>query len=155
MRRPGRKVLRRIGLVAIGILVAVIAAASAADLRPWATPVTGTDAIEIPVSDLQPGKVKFFSYRSDAGSRIRFLLARDADGHVEGAFDACEHCYSFHKGYKSSGGFLICRVCGNRYRLGKLSNGMASCVPAKLAYKESDQTIQIRTEDLKRGGAMF
>ena len=109
----------------------------------------------IEINNLRPGDVQFFSYRDRAGDEIRFLLARDSTGRVKAAFDACERCYKYHMGYKSSGGDLICRFCGNRYRLEAMESGLASCVPAKLPIQVIGQTVHIKSVDLERRRGLF
>jgi uncharacterized membrane protein len=136
-------------------LLLATAAYLAADIRPSATQVFGTYTLSIPTSDLRAGEVKFFSYRADPASEIRFLLARDSDGHLHGALDACQRCYTYHRGYGWSGGYLICRVCGNRYKLDKLTTGIASCAPANLKFQSTGKTVQIQTSDLKRASGFF
>jgi uncharacterized membrane protein len=155
VRRSRKKLRSRVVIPVALVLLLATAAYLAADTRPSATPVFGTDTLSIPTSDLRAGQVKFFSYRADPASEIRFLLARDSDGHLHGALDACQHCYSYHRGYCTSGGYLVCRVCGNRYKIDKLTAGIASCAPVNLKYQSTGQTVQIQTSDLKRAGSFF
>ena len=59
----------------------------------------------------------------------------DSAGRVKGAFDACQRCYIYHQGYLNSAGELICRFCGNRYKLEAMEFGLESCVPKKLPFQ--------------------
>ena len=108
---------------------------------PQFTQVSANPSVSIEINDLQPGDVRFFIYRDRAGDQIRFLLARDAAGRIKGAFDACQRCYMHHKGYASSRGDLICRFCGNRYKLEAMESGLASCVPIKLPLQVTGHTV--------------
>jgi uncharacterized membrane protein len=155
MRRARRKSRVRVVFVVVAVLLVATAAYLAADVRPSATPVFGTGTLSIPVSDLGAGEVKFFSYRADPASQIRFLLARDSDGRLHGALDACQRCYTYHRGYRSSDGYLVCRVCGNRYKIDKLTTGIASCAPVNLKYRSTGKTVQIQTSDLKGARTFF
>ena len=112
------------------VVVAIWLAATASE--PQFTVVSANPSVSIQTNDLRPGDVRFFTYRDRAGDQIRFLLARDATGRINGVFDACQRCYMYHKGYVSSHGDLICRFCGNRYKLEAMESGLASCVPMKL-----------------------
>jgi uncharacterized membrane protein len=117
--------------------------------------IAGNPQIRIDIYDLQPGHVHFFAYRDRAGEQIRFLLARDSTGQTKAAFDACRRCYLYHRGYVSSDGNLVCRYCGNRYRLETMESGLASCVPVKLPIEIRGQTVTIKSTDLERGRGLF
>lgn len=155
LRRSPRKLRARLILPIVAILLVATAAYLAADMRPSATPVFGSGTLSIQTSDLRAGEVRFFTYRSDPASVIRFLLARDSEGHLHGALDACQRCYTYRNGFRSSGGYLICRVCGNRYKMDKLTTGIASCVPVTLKYQSTGKTVQIHTDDLKGASGFF
>jgi FtrD-like iron-sulfur protein len=101
------------------------------------------------------GEVHFFAYGDRAGERIRFLLAHDSTGQTKAAFDACRRCYVYRKGYVSSDGNLICRYCGNHYRLETIESGLASCVPVKLPIDIWGQTVTIKSTDLERERGLF
>lgn len=140
----------------VGIGASVLAAASfAVATGPQFTMVVAHPLIAIGTSDLRPGDVKFFAYRDDAGKQLRFLLARDSNGNIVGAADACEHCYLYGKGYTSSRGELICRYCGNRYKLSALGSGVGSCVPVKMPFRMRGQTAEINPADLERSRRLF
>jgi len=140
-------------VAAVGMVVAISWAATARS--PQFTPVRANPSISIETEDLRPGYVRFFAYRDQAGDEVRFLLARDTTGRIKAAFDACERCYIYHKGYVSSGGDLLCRFCGNRYKLEAMESGLASCVPMKLPFQMTGQTVVIKPADLERKRGMF
>ena len=122
---------------------------------PQFTSVGANQTVSIQISDLSPGEVRFFKYGNRADDQIRFLLARDGTGRIKAAIDACEHCYMYHQGYVSSRGSLICRFCGNRYRLEAMESGLASCVPLKLPFQMTGHTVTIKSADLDRARRMF
>src|ERR1700730_16599038 len=117
---------------------------------PQFTPVSANPTVSIETNDFQPGSVRFFAYRDRAGDQIRFLLARDATGRIKAAFDACQRCYMYHKGYAGSRGDLFCRFCGNRYKLEAMESGLPSCVPVKLPFQIKGRTVNIKPADLER-----
>jgi len=117
--------------------------------------VTGRDAINVNVSAMRPGSAQLFCYTDDAGKRLRFVLARGTDGKVRSVFDACRQCFTFHRGYQVVGGELVCRVCGNHYRIDRMAEGKASCVPASLAHEDASGAVRIRTADLRAGHTLF
>jgi uncharacterized membrane protein len=151
--------MRRRGFVGVCVLaiVAAVGALAVYASAPACIPVTGGAAglIRIDVARLLPGTARAYCYQDGAGRKLRFLLARGADGKVGTVFDACRQCYMFHRGYEVVGNELICRVCGNRYRIQNMTKGKASCVPAALAHETTGQIVTIKVSDLKSGRALF
>jgi uncharacterized membrane protein len=148
-KRPRRLLIAGIGAV-------VLAASSfAIATGPRFTEVIANPLITIGTGDLRPGEAKFFAYKDDAGKKLRFLLARDPNGNIVGAEDACEHCFIYGKGYRCSHGELICRYCGNRYKLNALGSGVASCVPVKMPFRMRGQTAEINPAELERNRGLF
>jgi uncharacterized membrane protein len=148
--------MRRLVWAGVGIAaVAGIAAIGSPMMRPRCAQVAGVSVIEIPLAKLMRGATEFFCYRDNAGERIRFILARDANGHVNAVFDACRQCYTFHKGYTVSGNYVVCRLCGNRYRIRNMRTGKASCVPVPLPVERKGKQLEVKVADLKKGGALF
>ncbi len=141
--------------VAAGVLV--LAALSFATMAsgPRVTWVEANPVITIDTEGLKPGEAQFFGYRDPAGDKIRFLLARDSSGRVHSVCDACQRCYMYGKGYAISHGNLICRACGNRYRLDTMEAGVASCAPVKLPFQMTGQTATIKPADLERERGLF
>ena len=119
------------------------------------TLLNGAATLTIKLDDLAPGTVQAFCYRGPAGEKLRFLLARDFNGKIHSVFDACEQCYKFHKGYNYSGGYMICRVCGNRYPIPEMSAGKASCVPVPLKSQNVQNEARIKVADVKAGKWLF
>jgi len=138
-----------------GVLVVVAISYGVMAMGPRYTPVNANPSVSIETDDLRQGDVRFFTYRDRVGDQIRFLLARDATGRTKAAVDACQSCYMYHKGYVSSRGDLICRFCGNRYKLEAMESGLASCVPVKLPFQMTGHTVKIKPADLERERGLF
>lgn len=119
------------------------------------TAISGDGLIDIATSDIRPGDARFFEYRDRDGGRIRFILARDENGHIQAVLDACERCYIHHQGYAAAHGDLTCRYCGNRYKLAAMAAGVASCVPVKLPFQTVGQAVRIKTAELERQRQLF
>jgi uncharacterized membrane protein len=117
--------------------------------------VTGSDTVNVNVSAMRPGRGQLYCYTDDAGRKLRFVLARGTDGKVRSVFDACRQCFTFHRGYRVVDGELICRVCGNHYRIDRMAEGKASCVPVSLPHEDASGVARIRTTDLEAGRAFF
>jgi uncharacterized membrane protein len=118
--------------------------------KPGCTSVDGKDALSISGQLLDKGTAKTFCYRDEAGKNLRFVLARGTDGKVRSVMDACSQCYTYHKGFTYSDGYLICRLCGNRYPVNHILTGRASCLPVAVSSNERDGKVTIRTADLKK-----
>ena len=119
------------------------------------TMVTGSDEVAVNVPRLHSDSAQLYCYKDEAGKRLRFVLARGEDGKVRSVFDACRQCFSFHRGYRISGGELICRVCGNHYPIDRMTEGRATCVPVSLPHHEDGSKVEIKVSDLKSGAALF
>src|SRR5205807_2782833 len=117
--------------------------------------LTGASFLKVTAERVARGSANFFCYRDDAGTRLRFILARGEDGTVRSVLDACQQCYKFHKGFDVAGGYLICRLCGNRYPIGNMVAGKASCVPVTLPASESGGEIHVSVADLKKNAWLF
>jgi uncharacterized membrane protein len=148
-----RRRARRIALALVAIIAVSTTVLSGVMRGPHFIPVFGRDVISIDLHDLGPGSVNFYSYQNGAGEQLRFLLARDSSGNLHGAMNACRRCYLYRKGYTSSGGYLVCRYCGNRYKLEEMSRGSSSCVPISIPVQVKGQTAQIKRADLEREAA--
>ena len=156
MIRSKRKRIRIWPLVVIGALTtACLTALLSVTQGPRFIQVAGDGVVAIQTRDIQPGSVKFYSYRDRAGAELRFLLARDSGGALHAAMDACQRCYSYHKGYLTADGYLVCKLCGNRYKVAGMEQGLASCVPVKLSFKTDGQTAKIDTAELEHNRYLF
>jgi uncharacterized membrane protein len=148
-----RSALKAFALVAV--LVAIGAILTKSRFYLPCTLLNGAATLTIKLGELDPGTVRAFCYRDPTGQKLRFLLARDSNGKVQTVFDACEQCYKFHKGYSYSGGYLICRLCGNRYPIPQIKAGKASCVPVPLSSKTEHGEARIKVADVKAGKWLF
>jgi uncharacterized membrane protein len=146
---------RRLGFIALALLVAGTASFSIGMRGSGFISVSGSDSIIIPTDMLGKGQVRFYSYRDRAGAELRFILGRDSRGELHAAMDACQRCYTYHKGYISSHGYLVCKWCGNRYKLEAMESGLASCIPAKLPIQVTGQRVKIKSADLEHERGLF
>ena len=142
-------------LLAISAVGAAALAMTISMAKPGCTSVDGKDALVISGHLLDKGTARTFCYRDDAGKKLRFVLARGTDGKVRSVMDACSQCYTYHKGFTYSDGYLICRLCGNRYPVNHILAGKASCVPVAVPSNEADGKVTVRTADLKKNAWLF
>ena len=144
---------------ALALLVALAAAgvlAGGFSIERGCSPLYASgEAVTVSLARLAPGSGKLFCYRDRAGEKLRFVLAREADGTVQAAFDACRKCYKFHQGFATGHGYLTCRYCGNRYKVSEIAVGEASCVPIKLPTHLQDEAVRVGVDDLEAGRWLF
>lgn len=141
-----------LAVVAIAISAALAAGPMAA---PPCRELGGTAAVSASLDEVNPGTARFFCYRSHGGREVRFVIARASDGTVHSVFDACRQCYRFHKGYALDAGYLVCRLCGNRYRLDQIDAGKASCQPVHLENSRRGRSVEMTVAALEKGAQLF
>ncbi|MBI3760184.1 MAG: DUF2318 domain-containing protein [Deltaproteobacteria bacterium] len=148
--------LTRLTTILIIVALAIGAAAAIGPMMgPGCTQTQDTYVVTVPTGDLARGSAKFYCYRNHDGQLVRFVLARGHDGIVHSVFDACRQCYRFHKGFTVDDGFLVCRLCGNRYKLDDMRVGLASCQPVHLESVESGAKVQVKVAALEQGSKLF
>ena len=148
--------LTKLAAILSAVALAIGAAVAAGPMfAPECTLANGTNVVTVSTVDLSRGSAQFFCYRDRSGHLIRFVVARGDDGTVRSVFDACRQCYRFQKGYTIADGFLICRLCGNRYRLNEMRVGLASCQPVRLDNKEHGGKVEVRVAALEQGHSLF
>jgi uncharacterized membrane protein len=148
---------RRWRFVAVPLIVAIGIAAVYVDrtLAPQCTEVKGQQTVNLPLAELGRGTARTFCYRDSSGEVIRFIIARDSDGTIHSAFDACRGCFEYDQGYRLTGAEMVCRFCGLRYPLKEMGSGIASCVPLRLPHLTLSDGVQIKVADLEAGRWLF
>ena len=146
------------GLAALaGAILFSIAAISFASLGndPRFSTVTGDGTISISISTLRSGEARFYRYHGRNGASVKFIVARDETGCIQVAIDACEQCATYREGYSTCDGYVVCRFCGNRYKINSLSGGAGSCVPFRLRYTLHGDAVQISSAELNKWSQLF
>lgn len=159
MRSRGSKHYRhwRLTVAGVSLIVALGFAALQTHriLDPGCTEVQARQVVSLPLGELRPGTARTFCYRDAHAHVIRFIVARDYDGTIHSAFDACRSCFEYNLGYRLSGADMVCRFCGNRYKLKDMATGIASCVPIRLPHLTVSDSVQIKVADLEAGRRLF
>jgi uncharacterized membrane protein len=115
----------------------------------------GSNSVAILASSIAPGQARFFIYHGHSGGDIRLIIARDDHGDVEAAFDACERCYMYRRGYDAAHGVMTCRWCGTHYKIASMGEGLSGCAPIKVPFRIMGKIIRIQTADLERQSKLF
>jgi len=121
-------------------------------------PVIPTDTdIIIPISEISE-TAKFYPVIID-GTRLEVIAVKAPDGSLRTAFNACQVCYASGRGYyKQQGAVLICRNCGNRFRMNQVGIVSGGCNPIPITAKDkkvTDKSIIISKEFLKEAKGIF
>ena len=108
------------------------------------------DFVKIPLSEVTR-KAKWYEYDL-GGAKIRFFVVKSKDGSIKTAFDACDVCYRYGKGYRQEGDYMVCNNCGNRYPiagLGTENKNPGGCWPGYLPNIIKEGNILIKKSDLE------
>lgn len=107
-------------------------------------------SVNIPLSDIT-SNAKWYEYEF-GNNKIRFFAIKASDGTVKTAFDACDVCYQYKKGYRQEEDSMICNNCGNRYPisgLGTENKNPGGCWPGYLPNVIKEDNIIIKKSDLE------
>ncbi len=111
--------------------------------------------IKIPLSEINDGKVHFFTFKK-SGKRINFFVRTDGAGNLSAYFDACFTCYKHKKGYRVEGTDLICNECNLKFRLAdERWDNSKGCSPIQLKSRIADGSLTIAAEDAGKGDRLF
>lgn len=115
----------------------------------------GNGEIRIPVSEVNDGKVHFYTYKK-SGKRINFFVRTDGKGGLSAYFDCCFTCHKHKKGYREEGTEIVCNECSMRFRLADEKwDNKDGCSPIFLKSTIADGFISIRTENIEKGAKLF
>jgi uncharacterized membrane protein len=134
-------------IFAIAALAAsFLLALAACSGKPAYQEVSGEDGeVRIERTAISEGAPAYFSY-SMRDKRVDFFVLRLRDGSVEAYIDACRKCYTRKRGFGALDGWIICRLCGERYPVENLK-GVGSCYPIPLDVSEGGDGKYIISED--------
>ena len=114
------------------------------------------DVITIPLSEITE-TAGFYEYESN-GATVTFFVIKASDGSIKTAFDACDVCFSQHKGYRQEGTNMVCNNCGNKYpivSLGTENKAGGGCWPGYLPSEIVGDNLVIKKSDLENGRNRF
>lgn len=115
---------------------------------------TVQDKIAIPLSQVSDGQAHFYTYES-GGTKVNYFVLESPDGKIRAAFDACDVCYPYKKGYHQSGDYMQCNNCGRMFRSDRINVLEGGCNPAPLERKVVDGKLVIKTTDIEAGARYF
>lgn len=112
--------------------------------------------IKIPLSDVDSGKAKFYTYAFQS-KNIDFFVVKTSDGTYRAAADACQVCYGQRKGYFQEGNVIVCRNCGNRFPIDRIALEKSGCNPAPISakVKKDGSFLVLNTSDVEAVSSYF
>ncbi len=171
MAHETRKTMKTMKTIAAAIATAVALAAappavstaglldslfgkSPAEAAKAAGVVETGDAVTIPLSALDSGKVLFLA-TPDAGRTLYFFALRSADGRYRSALDACDVCFRMNRGYRQQGDRIVCNNCGQTFPSNRIGETKGGCNPHPLAHRVENGRMVIRKADIAAGKDYF
>jgi uncharacterized membrane protein len=110
--------------------------------------------INIPLSDLNDDKAKYFRYKF-SDTTVDFFVVRSSDGVLRAAFDSCDVCFREKKGYTQNGDLMVCNNCGQTFPTNRINIEKGGCNPAPLDRKVVGEKLVIDIVDLYAGKKYF
>ncbi len=110
--------------------------------------------VTLDVSKLANGDARHYLFR-EGKTQIRFFVARDAQGVVRAALDACEVCWKENKGYKLESGAMLCVNCGRKFALNRIGEARGGCNPHPIAFTCTDGTFSVAASELLAGAKFY
>lgn len=150
-------------MLPVGVALAIVVVAGVVILTAGgkkqsfaaASTVTQTGAdVTIPVSKVNDGQVHFFD-TTIAGKDVRYFVVKAPDGSLRVAFDACDVCYPYHKGYSQIAGGVQCNNCGRVFSAAMVDVQRGGCNPGVITAKTSGGKLVIPFSQLQGGTHYF
>ena len=113
-------------------------------------PQNVSDFVKIQLSEITD-KAKWYEYDL-GGEKVKFFVVKTSNGSIKTAFDACDVCGWYKKGYRQEGDYMVCNNCGNRYpisSLGTENKNPGGCWPGYLPNAVDGDNVVIKKSDLE------
>jgi uncharacterized membrane protein len=111
-------------------------------------------AVRFPLATFDDGQARYYTYMHN-GRPIEFFILKSADGVVRAAFNACDVCYPFKKGYHQEGDEVVCNNCGRRFPANQINVVQGGCNPSPLNRSVDGDTLIIQVTDIVAGLRYF
>lgn len=111
--------------------------------------------VRIDVSDLQPRQVRFYRFLNPGNQEVKFLVGRDAEGHIQVGFDASETHGAASRGFKHDGDWLVDKKCETTSRLSEVNEGRGGCRPVPVRHRVVGDELVLAENDILQGWRFF
>jgi uncharacterized membrane protein len=152
--KEGLAIVAILAVVAVVVLFLMRGGASGPAASQSIAP-TGSNEVKVPIADLGT-QAKFYNYDA-GGTKVQFFAIKGSDGTVRVATDACDVCYSLHKGYHQDGSDMVCNNCGKRFSVASIgtANTAGGCWPSFLKMHVDGGNVVVEGKDLAAKAYMF
>ena len=120
---------------------------------------TSAQTVSQPTSAITSTAAHFsYAYKLSPTTKkeLEYIIVKASNGDIKTVFNACDVCYSYHKGYSQNGTDLRCNNCGNRFPIDGLGNqSTGSCNPGYLPHSIQGSDVVINVSDLVAGAYFF
>jgi hypothetical protein len=88
---------------------------------------------------------------------LEYIIVQASNGDIKTVFNACDVCYTAHKGYSQSGTQLRCNNCGKYFQIDALGSQSppGTCSPGYLPHTIQGNQVVINVSDLIVGEYFF
>ena len=111
--------------------------------------------VHIGVADLKPLQVRYYRFLNPSNQEVKFLVGRDAAGHIQVGFDASETHAALGRGFRQEGEWVIDNKCGTASRLSEINHGGGGCRPVPLAHRVQGDEVVLAENDILQGWRFF
>lgn len=163
LRRKQRALSRRASLLTytVGVMLALVVMVDGANAIYTNRPITLSPAIPvqaqngavtIPLAVVSDGKLYRFSYQTQGGTTIRFLVIHKGSGIYGVALDACEFCGV--AGYRQDGSDVVCNKCAAHINIATIGLP-GGCNPIPVDSQVAGEALLIPVEALQARAGSF
>ncbi|GAB4401458.1 MAG: hypothetical protein Kow00123_10710 [Anaerolineales bacterium] len=110
--------------------------------------------VRFPLATFDDGQARYYTYIHN-GKPVEFFILKSADGIVRAAFNACDVCYPFKKGYHQEGDEVVCNNCGRRFPSNQINVVQGGCNPSPLNRTVDGDMLTIQAADIAAGLKYF
>lgn len=110
--------------------------------------------VRLPLATFDDRQAHHYTYMHN-GRPVEFFILKSADGIVRAAFNACDVCYPFKKGYHQEGDEVVCNNCGRRFPSNQINVVQGGCNPSPLNRTVDGDQLIIQASDIQDGLKYF
>ena len=111
--------------------------------------------ISHPLIDFEAGVLRYFTFKADPVTTVKYFIVIGEYGLIAARFDACAECWRSGDGHRQEGDSLLCNTCGNSDQITDLDQISDPCIPLPLEAWIKDENVYVSTAALQKMGKYF
>ena len=151
-RAPLYGIVAVVAVIALTLGIAALAHGKKQQFAQAPTVVGGD--VSIPVARVNDGAAHFFS-ANIGGTTVKYFVMKAPDGTLRTAFDACDVCFPYKKGYHQQGTAMQCNNCGRIFPAAQIDVQRGGCNPGPIDAKVKAGQLVIPYSQLQAGTRLF